>query len=117
MLGARRLGASVLAALAVPESRMDELADIVSGYDEVNHNYAREHSYNLWFVVVAPDDARLRAVLHMEFTPRGEAVWISARDDDAVVVYDTATHRETARIAVPSPSGIFFTSRAGRIGL
>ena len=58
-----------------------------------------------------------RAVLHIEFTPRGEAVWISARDDDRVVVYDTASHEETARLQVAAPSGIFFTSRAGRLGL
>ena len=38
-------------------------ADIVSEFDEVNHNYEREHRYNLWFVVVARDDARLREVL------------------------------------------------------
>ncbi len=58
-----------------------------------------------------------RAVLHMEFTPRGEAVWISARDDDRVLVYDTASHRVITRLEVPAPSGIFFTTRAGRIGL
>lgn len=58
-----------------------------------------------------------RAVLHLEFTPRGEAVWMSARDDDRVVVYDTATLQATATLDVPGPSGIFFTSRASRIGL
>jgi len=58
-----------------------------------------------------------KAVLHMEFTPRGEAVWISARDDDRVLVYDTASHHELARMTVPAPSGIFFTARATRIGL
>lgn len=57
-----------------------------------------------------------KAVLHMEFTPRGEAVWISARDDDKVLIYDTASHRQAAQLSVPSPSGIFFTSRANRIG-
>ncbi|MGQ0578008.1 MAG: cytochrome D1 domain-containing protein [Betaproteobacteria bacterium] len=57
-----------------------------------------------------------RAVLHMEFTPRGEAVWISARDDNRVVIYDTATLERISEIAVDNPSGIFFTSRAGRIG-
>ncbi|RME32858.1 MAG: protein nirF [Gammaproteobacteria bacterium] len=58
-----------------------------------------------------------RAVLHMEFTPRGEQVWVSARDDDRVVVYDTATFGELARLPVPKPSGIFLTARAHRIGL
>jgi protein NirF len=57
-----------------------------------------------------------KAVLHMEFTPRGEHVWISARDDDRVVVYDTASFARLAELPARNPSGIFFTSRAGRIG-
>jgi protein NirF len=57
-----------------------------------------------------------KAVLHLEFTPRGEAVWISARDDDRVLVYDTTTLARVASLVVDSPSGIFFTSRAARIG-
>ncbi len=57
-----------------------------------------------------------KAVLHMEFTPRGEAVWISARDDNRVVVYDTASFARLTELPVQSPSGIFFTSRAARIG-
>lgn len=57
-----------------------------------------------------------RAALHLEFTPRGEAVWISARDDNRIVVYDTATLRPLATLAVDSPSGIFFTARSTRIG-
>ena len=57
-----------------------------------------------------------KAVLHMEFTPRGESVWISARDDNRVVVYDTRTFRQLASLPAQAPSGIFFTSRAARIG-
>ncbi|THF57227.1 cytochrome D1 domain-containing protein [Pseudothauera rhizosphaerae] len=57
-----------------------------------------------------------RAILHMEFTPRGEAVWLSARDDNKVVVYDTGTRRPLAELPADHPSGIFFTSRAVRIG-
>jgi protein NirF len=57
-----------------------------------------------------------RAVLHMEFTPRGEAVWISARDDHRVVVYDTRTLAPVAQLGAENPSGIFFTARAARIG-
>jgi protein NirF len=58
-----------------------------------------------------------KAVLHLEFTARGEAVWISARDDDRVVVYDTASFVQRAQLAADKPSGIFFTARAFRIGL
>ncbi|MGQ7248573.1 cytochrome D1 domain-containing protein [Halomonas sp. V046] len=57
------------------------------------------------------------AVLHMEFSPRGEEVWISARDSNRVVVYDTATFEKLAELDAESPSGIFFTDRAHRIGL
>ena len=57
-----------------------------------------------------------KAVLHMEFTPRGDAVWISSRDDNRVSVVDTQTFTTHARLEVPAPSGIFFTSRAARMG-
>lgn len=57
-----------------------------------------------------------RAILHMEFTPKGEAVWISARDDDKVAIYDTRSRRKLAELPAASPSGIFFTSRAFRTG-
>jgi protein NirF len=58
-----------------------------------------------------------KVVLHMEFTPRGEAVWISARDDNKVVVMDTRTHRTITELPADAPSGILFTARAARIGL
>ncbi|MFD2189372.1 cytochrome D1 domain-containing protein [Pistricoccus aurantiacus] len=58
-----------------------------------------------------------KSVLHMEFTPRGEQVWISARDSDHIKVYDTETFEELATLPAESPSGIFFTDRAHKIGL
>jgi protein NirF len=58
-----------------------------------------------------------KGVLHMEFSPRGEAVWISVRDADAVQVYDTTSFMQLAELPVEKPSGIFFTSRAHRTGL
>ena len=57
-----------------------------------------------------------KAVLHMEFTPRGEQVWISVRDENRVDVYDTATFERLASLPADKPSGIFFTARAHRIG-
>ena len=58
-----------------------------------------------------------KAVLHMEFTPRGEAVWLAVRDEDRVMVYDTETLVEIARIPAQKPSGIFFSNRANQLGL
>ena len=57
-----------------------------------------------------------KAVLHMEFTPRGESVWISSRDDHRVSVIDTQSFAPQATMTIDSPSGIFFTSRAARVG-
>ncbi len=58
-----RAGWSTLAAMAVPEDRLDEVAGFVNGFEEVNHNYEREHRYNLWFVVTAVDEQRVADVL------------------------------------------------------
>ncbi|MGE5027117.1 MAG: Lrp/AsnC family transcriptional regulator [Betaproteobacteria bacterium] len=57
------IGSSALAALAVPAADLEAVAELVNGYAEVNHNYEREHRYNLWFVVTAADEARVREVL------------------------------------------------------
>lgn len=94
---------------------------------------ARPDGRQVWVNFAFPDNANVnvidvetrqvvkqltpgKAVLHMEFTPRGESVWISARDDNRVMVYDTANFTQRAVLAAESPSGIFFTTRAGRIG-
>ncbi|MFN4192777.1 MAG: cytochrome D1 domain-containing protein [Tabrizicola sp.] len=58
-----------------------------------------------------------KAILHMEFAPRGAEVWLSARDDDKVVIYDTITRGKVGEIAAKAPSGIFFTARAHQTGL
>ena len=57
------------------------------------------------------------AVLHLEFTPRGEQVWLSVRDADRVEVYDTETFERLATIDADKPSGIFLAARAHKIGL
>jgi len=59
----RRVGASTLAALAAPPDRLEEIAARVSARPEVNHNYEREHRYNLWFVVTAGGEAHLARTL------------------------------------------------------
>ena len=56
-------GASTLAAMAVPEDRLEEVAAVVGAEPGVNHSYQREDDWNLWFVAAAADDAGLRADL------------------------------------------------------
>ncbi|MGI9331750.1 MAG: Lrp/AsnC family transcriptional regulator [Gammaproteobacteria bacterium] len=58
-----RAGASTLAAMAVPPHALERVAKLVSCFEEVNHNYEREHTFNLWFVVTASNRARVDAVL------------------------------------------------------
>jgi len=58
-----RAGASTLAAMAVPIERLHQVATRINQYPEVNHNYGREHHYNLWFVLTGPDRAHLDRIL------------------------------------------------------
>ncbi len=57
-----------------------------------------------------------KGVLHLELTPRGDAVWLSVRDEDRVEVYSTRTFERLRALPADKPSGIFFTSRAARPG-
>ena len=57
------------------------------------------------------------AVLHMEFAPRGQEVWLSVRDADEIHVYDTHSFERLKVLEAHKPSGIFFTARAHRTGL
>lgn len=59
----RRFGASALAALSAPAGRLEEIAARISAVAEVNHNYQREHGFNLWFVVTAASAQRLRQIV------------------------------------------------------
>jgi DNA-binding Lrp family transcriptional regulator len=57
------IGASTLAAMRVPAAELETVAAVVNGFPEVNHNYEREHRYNLWFVVTAADQPALAETL------------------------------------------------------
>ncbi|MFK5949828.1 MAG: cytochrome D1 domain-containing protein [Methylococcales bacterium] len=95
---------------------------------------ARPDGRHIWINFAFPDNQQLQiidakdfnviksltpgnAVLHMEFTPRGEEVWVSVRDDNQLVIYDTETFKELKRLPAEKPSGIFFSSRAHKMGL
>lgn len=94
---------------------------------------ARPDGRQIWVNFAFPDNAKVdvidtlagavvhrmepgKGILHMEFAPRGENVWLSARDDNKVVIYNTDSFAKLGEIPADSPSGIFFTSRAVRIG-
>ena len=95
---------------------------------------ARPDGRNIWVNFAVPNNDTLqiidtqslaiiktltpgKGVLHMEFEPRGGQVWASVRDEDRIAVYNTETFKQLTSFAAKKPSGIFFTSRAHRIGL
>jgi DNA-binding Lrp family transcriptional regulator len=64
ILNARRLGGErTLAALHVPPERFEEVAAIVNRLPTISHNYARDHHYNMWFVVSSDDEAEVERTL------------------------------------------------------
>ncbi len=68
----RKIGASVaprtvghtttLVAASVNPDRLDCVANAVSAYPEVTHNYSREHEFNLWFALVCRDRAEVERI-------------------------------------------------------
>ncbi|MFB6119122.1 Lrp/AsnC family transcriptional regulator [Halosegnis sp.] len=57
------IGSSTLAAVRAPTGRFDEVAEVVNSYRQVNHNYRRDHEWNMWFVVTAGDRATRDRIL------------------------------------------------------
>lgn len=57
------VGVSTLAAMAVPADKLELVAEQVSAYEQVNHNYEREHTFNLWFVATADNHNTLQETL------------------------------------------------------
>jgi protein NirF len=54
---------------------------------------------------------------HPQFTPKGDAAYVSLMDGGKVVVYDTASFEIIAELPAQHPSGIFFADRAHRFGM
>ena len=57
------IGSSTLAAVRAPDDRFDEVAEVINGYRQVNHNYRRNHEWNQWFVVTAGSREKRDAIL------------------------------------------------------
>ncbi|MCB2352705.1 Lrp/AsnC family transcriptional regulator [Clostridium estertheticum] len=61
----RKLGySSTLCAIKVPFDRITEVAEIINSYNGVTHNYIRNHSYNMWFTVIAPSIVEVKEFLN-----------------------------------------------------
>lgn len=56
-------GRFTLAAIAVPEGDFERVAACLNAMPEVAHNYRRDHALNMWFVLAAPGERELSAVI------------------------------------------------------
>jgi len=64
MYHAERLGGALtLAAMQVPEADFERVAALVNAHPEIAHNYAREHAFNMWFVMATETPERIDAVI------------------------------------------------------
>lgn len=54
---------STLCAIAAPLDRVEEVAELISAYQNVTHNYEREDRYSVWFTLIAPTDEDIRRIL------------------------------------------------------
>jgi DNA-binding Lrp family transcriptional regulator len=59
-----RLGyRSTLCAIAAPPERIEAVAEAISAYPNVTHNYERADRYSVWFTLIAPSQQRIDAIL------------------------------------------------------
>jgi DNA-binding Lrp family transcriptional regulator len=93
----------MLAAMTVPEPQLGEAAAQVSAHPEVNHNYSRNHEWNLWFVVTAPDSAQLaRTLTHIETECGYPMIRLPLIEDYHIDLGFDLEGAATPRIAAPS---------------
>ncbi|MDD5458712.1 MAG: Lrp/AsnC family transcriptional regulator [Phycisphaerae bacterium] len=63
-LDSRKFGfSSTLVAISVPQTRVEQAAKVISGFPEVTHSYLRKDVFNIWFTIIAADNARLGYIL------------------------------------------------------
>lgn len=120
VLAPRRIGASALAALSAPADRLDDIAARVSAVAEVNHNYEREHRFNLWFVVTAASPRRLAEIVAgIEADTGCPVIQLPLEEEYHIDLGFDLTGRAAGaparpRFAPPSPAGAYLLSAAER---
>ncbi len=63
-LNSRKLGfPSTLCAARVSGDQTEKAGELIGGYSEVTHSYLRNGDFNLWFTLIARDEARIEEIL------------------------------------------------------
>jgi len=113
------IGSSTLAAVSAPEDRFDEIAAAINDYRQVNHNYRRDHAWNMWFVVTAASREKRDAILSEIETETGcEVLTLPMLTDYYIdlefpVVNDDAFARESVAETDASATRISEDAAAG----
>ncbi len=64
LFDAERLGGALsLCAMKIPRDRFDEISEQVNAFDQVAHNYEREHPLNMWFVLATASSGEKRELV------------------------------------------------------
>jgi len=56
-------GAFTLAALSVPEKDFKRVTEQVNSFEQIAHNYRRDHAYNMWFVIATESQEEINQVI------------------------------------------------------
>lgn len=81
-----RMGESVaLCALEAPQERFDEIAGVVNSFEQVAHNYQRDHKLNMWFVASGDTMESIQAVLRKIETQTGCKVYCFPKEREFCV--------------------------------
>ena len=86
-------GAFVLAALAVPEARYDEVTALVNVLPQVAHNYRREHALNMWFVLATETPAGIAEAITRIERETGLPVYAFPKEREYFVEMKLAARR------------------------
>jgi DNA-binding Lrp family transcriptional regulator len=63
-IDSRKIGySSTLAAVRVPQDRVEEASDLISAYPQITHSYLREDPFNIWFTVIAENKDQIVVIL------------------------------------------------------
>jgi len=54
---------TTLAAMEVPEDKLEETVNVLNSYHEITHNYGREHRYNVWFTLICPSQEEVERIV------------------------------------------------------
>lgn len=69
---AERMGGALsLVAMQVPDADFERVTEQVNAFPEVAHNYARDHAFNMWFVLATEKPERKTEILDAIATTTG----------------------------------------------